>query len=257
MSSARVSDQKPPSCGYRRGGSSGPGPRGEGARRGREAGRPPEVEIADVDLIERLLRNHVHGAPYYRCSGRHSRQTNAHRRRGARRSEADGGRGLTHRAVDRRAGLPQGSTSNYFNTREALLEAALARLVELEQPSAAQWRRSSPMVRTSRSRRRAGRRSRQVVAGARPRGSRPGSLRAVSRSATARRVPRGPRRGAPRIPRSGRAAAANRGLHRPASPRAAAAGAVGWAGLEPAPSARHRAFRRRSRRSARALLRTC
>jgi DNA-binding transcriptional regulator YbjK len=49
--------------------------------------------------------------------------------------EADGGRGLTHRAVDRRAGLPQGSTSNYFNTREALLEAALARLVELEEPS--------------------------------------------------------------------------------------------------------------------------
>ena len=40
--------------------------------------------------------------------------------------EADGGRGLTHRAVDRRAGLPQGSTSNYFKTREALLTAALA-----------------------------------------------------------------------------------------------------------------------------------
>ena len=49
--------------------------------------------------------------------------------------EADGGRGLTHRAVDRRAGLPQGSTSNYFKTREALLTAALHRLVELEQPS--------------------------------------------------------------------------------------------------------------------------
>ncbi len=49
--------------------------------------------------------------------------------------EADGGRGLTHRAVDRRAGLPQGSTSNYFPTREALLTAALHRLVELEQPS--------------------------------------------------------------------------------------------------------------------------
>jgi DNA-binding transcriptional regulator YbjK len=49
--------------------------------------------------------------------------------------ETDGGRGLTHRAVDRRAGFPQGSTSNYFSTREALLEAALARLVELEQPS--------------------------------------------------------------------------------------------------------------------------
>ena len=48
--------------------------------------------------------------------------------------EADGGRGLTHRAVDRRAGLPQGSTSNYFQTREALLTAALHRLVELEEP---------------------------------------------------------------------------------------------------------------------------
>jgi DNA-binding transcriptional regulator YbjK len=48
--------------------------------------------------------------------------------------EADGGRGLTHRAVDRRAGLPEGSTSNYFQTREALLTAALHRMVELEQP---------------------------------------------------------------------------------------------------------------------------
>ncbi|HVG88509.1 MAG TPA: hypothetical protein VM823_06015, partial [Gaiellales bacterium] len=47
----------------------------------------------------------------------------------------EGGRGLTHRAVDRRAGLPQGSTSNYFKTREALLTAALLRLVELERPS--------------------------------------------------------------------------------------------------------------------------
>ena len=49
--------------------------------------------------------------------------------------ETDGGRGLTHRAVDRRAGLPLGSTSNYFATREALLTAALHRLVELEQPT--------------------------------------------------------------------------------------------------------------------------
>jgi AcrR family transcriptional regulator len=49
--------------------------------------------------------------------------------------EAEGGRGLTHRAVDRRAGLPEGSTSNYFQTREALLEAALQRLVELERPA--------------------------------------------------------------------------------------------------------------------------
>jgi DNA-binding transcriptional regulator YbjK len=49
--------------------------------------------------------------------------------------DAEGGRGLTHRAVDRRAGLPLGSTSNYFQTRESLLTAALHRLVELEQPT--------------------------------------------------------------------------------------------------------------------------
>jgi AcrR family transcriptional regulator len=49
--------------------------------------------------------------------------------------EAEGGRGLTHRAVDRRAALVEGSTSNYFPTREALLTAALHRLVELERPA--------------------------------------------------------------------------------------------------------------------------
>ena len=48
--------------------------------------------------------------------------------------EADGGRGLTHRAVDREAGLSEGSTSNYYGTREALLTGALHRLVELEEP---------------------------------------------------------------------------------------------------------------------------
>jgi len=47
---------------------------------------------------------------------------------------ADGGRGLTHRAVDHTAGLSEGSTSNYFATREALLTVALHRLVELERP---------------------------------------------------------------------------------------------------------------------------
>ncbi|MGH2925669.1 MAG: TetR/AcrR family transcriptional regulator [Solirubrobacterales bacterium] len=49
--------------------------------------------------------------------------------------EAEGGRGLTHRAVDRRAKLVEGSTSNCFPTREALLTAALKRLVELERPA--------------------------------------------------------------------------------------------------------------------------
>ncbi|GAA2636284.1 TetR/AcrR family transcriptional regulator [Streptomyces vastus] len=45
---------------------------------------------------------------------------------------ARGMRGLTHRAVDEAAGLPQGSTSNYARTRLALLEAAVCRLAERE-----------------------------------------------------------------------------------------------------------------------------
>jgi DNA-binding transcriptional regulator YbjK len=43
-----------------------------------------------------------------------------------------GMRGLTHRAVDETAGLPQGSTSNVARTRQALLELAVRRLAERE-----------------------------------------------------------------------------------------------------------------------------
>ncbi|MFB7848498.1 hypothetical protein ACFC34_15810, partial [Streptomyces sp. NPDC056053] len=43
-----------------------------------------------------------------------------------------GMRGLTHRAVDERAGLPQGSTSNCARTRQSLLETAVRRLAERE-----------------------------------------------------------------------------------------------------------------------------
>jgi DNA-binding transcriptional regulator YbjK len=43
----------------------------------------------------------------------------------------DGVGGLTHRQVDNRAGLPAGTTSNYFRTRQALLEATAARTVDL------------------------------------------------------------------------------------------------------------------------------
>jgi DNA-binding transcriptional regulator YbjK len=39
--------------------------------------------------------------------------------------------GLTHRQVDQRAHVPAGTTSNYFRTRQALLEATAARTVEL------------------------------------------------------------------------------------------------------------------------------
>jgi DNA-binding transcriptional regulator YbjK len=43
----------------------------------------------------------------------------------------DGVGGVTHRQVDDRAGLPSGTTSNYFRTRLALLEATAARTVDL------------------------------------------------------------------------------------------------------------------------------
>lgn len=42
-----------------------------------------------------------------------------------------GMRGLTHRAVDRAAGLPEGSASYYFRTRQAMLLAVVERLAEL------------------------------------------------------------------------------------------------------------------------------
>ncbi len=50
---------------------------------------------------------------------------------------AEGSRGLTHRAVDEAAGLPSGSTSNYFRSRSALLEAAAERHAELDMPPGA------------------------------------------------------------------------------------------------------------------------
>src|SRR6201994_5031819 len=43
-----------------------------------------------------------------------------------------GARGLTHRAVDRAAGLPPGTTSNYARTRGALLRLTLGRIAELD-----------------------------------------------------------------------------------------------------------------------------
>jgi DNA-binding transcriptional regulator YbjK len=42
----------------------------------------------------------------------------------------EGSRGLTHRATDRAAGLPEGSTSYYFRTRLSLLQAIVSRLAE-------------------------------------------------------------------------------------------------------------------------------
>ena len=54
-----------------------------------------------------------------------------------------GTHGLTHRAVERRAGLPDGTASNYFRSREALLVAAAERIGELHRvdmdAAAAAW----------------------------------------------------------------------------------------------------------------------
>lgn len=43
-----------------------------------------------------------------------------------------GAKGLTHRKVERHAGLPDGTTSSYFRTRSALLRAAAERVAELD-----------------------------------------------------------------------------------------------------------------------------
>src|ERR1700743_657601 len=44
----------------------------------------------------------------------------------------DGTKGLSHLKVDRRAGVPDGTTSFYFRTRSALLRAVAERLAELD-----------------------------------------------------------------------------------------------------------------------------
>ncbi|GAB3299303.1 TetR/AcrR family transcriptional regulator [Epidermidibacterium keratini] len=48
---------------------------------------------------------------------------------------------LTHRAVDASAGVPTGTTSNYWNSRQALVDAMIARLEELD---FAVWRATVP-----------------------------------------------------------------------------------------------------------------
>ena len=50
--------------------------------------------------------------------------------------------GLTHRQVDERANMPAGTTSNYFRTRQALLEATAARTVDLH------WQRAGALQST-------------------------------------------------------------------------------------------------------------
>lgn len=61
---------------------------------------------------------------------------------------AAGMRGLTHRAVDRAAGLPPGTTSAYFRTRAALLTALVRRLVARDQAELQAAGERTPLPRT-------------------------------------------------------------------------------------------------------------
>jgi DNA-binding transcriptional regulator YbjK len=56
----------------------------------------------------------------------------------------DGGRGLTHRAVDREAGVPEGTTKNYHPTRQSILEAAAHRMAELHHAAVDRLRETTP-----------------------------------------------------------------------------------------------------------------
>ncbi|SER03533.1 transcriptional regulator, TetR family [Lentzea xinjiangensis] len=56
----------------------------------------------------------------------------------------EGGRGLTHRAIDREAGVPIGTTKNYFPTREAILTAAAARMTSLHRAAVERLRETTP-----------------------------------------------------------------------------------------------------------------
>lgn len=56
-------------------------------------------------------------------------------------------RGLTHRAVDRAANLPSGTTSAYYRTRQALLTALVRRLVEVDQAELEEAGRDLPVPR--------------------------------------------------------------------------------------------------------------
>ncbi|MFD0532165.1 TetR/AcrR family transcriptional regulator [Kitasatospora arboriphila] len=61
----------------------------------------------------------------------------------------EGMRGLTHRAVDRRADLPTGTTSAYYRTRAALLTALVTRLVHLDQTELQTAAEQFPSIRTA------------------------------------------------------------------------------------------------------------
>lgn len=56
----------------------------------------------------------------------------------------EGGRGLTHRAVDRQAGFPEGTAKNYHPTRAALFVAVARRMADQHTAAVAQLREQMP-----------------------------------------------------------------------------------------------------------------
>ncbi|MEU4016092.1 TetR/AcrR family transcriptional regulator [Microbacterium sp. NPDC028030] len=58
----------------------------------------------------------------------------------------EGSRGLTHRAVDVAAGIPTGTTSNYFRSRDALVAGLVERIGERLAPTPDDLRRRSSGV---------------------------------------------------------------------------------------------------------------
>jgi DNA-binding transcriptional regulator YbjK len=56
---------------------------------------------------------------------------------------ANGSRGLTHRAVDRLLGWPEGTTSRYHRTRDSLMNAVVKRLVEVEVAHVEHWQQDT------------------------------------------------------------------------------------------------------------------
>lgn len=56
----------------------------------------------------------------------------------------EGSRGLTHRAVDREAGVPEGTTKNYHPSRESLLLAVARRMTDQHREAVLRLREQTP-----------------------------------------------------------------------------------------------------------------
>ncbi|MEZ5087669.1 MAG: TetR family transcriptional regulator [Tessaracoccus sp.] len=63
----------------------------------------------------------------------------------------EGARGLTHRAIDREAGVPLGTASNYFRSRAVLVEGLVSRVWEVISPTERDSRSVPGGCRTARS----------------------------------------------------------------------------------------------------------